>query len=149
MLFSMLLAAQGLAYAVERDAFTDAVTHVAMTGTEAGPMLAIECGDRTNDRMLVRIKIGRPMYQPVIAMVGRYRERVRFGSGPALEFRFAYDGRAAYLIGKDAETFAALAGQAQQVVLEMTDYANDKFRVTIPLSDSAAAIAQVQENCPR
>jgi hypothetical protein len=134
-------------FAAVPDPFTDAVTYVAQSGSDRGPMVAIKCGAATNGELSVVVKSDRPMYRPVIPLVGTYPQRVRFDDRPVATYGFHYDGDAAVLLGTDASAFVAEAKTASVVLLEVDEIGDKVAQLRIPLAGAADSIARVEQSC--
>lgn len=144
---TFLAFAPGFVFSVATDPFTDEKTFIAQSGPVAGPNLSVQCGPETGGELMVIVKTGRRVYQPPVALVARYPERVRFDDAPFVEYGFRYNGEVAVLNGRDADAFIDAMKRAAKVMLEVEDFRGAKVQLSIPLSGAADSVRQVEENC--
>lgn len=147
MIAASLIIAAGFSFAAVPDPFTDAITYVARSGTERGPMVSVECGPDTEGKIAVLVKSDRPMFRPPIPLVGTYPQRVRFDDRPATTYGFHYNGDFAILLGRDAQTFIEQAKTAEVVLIEVDEISDKTAQLRVPLDGAADSIAQVERFC--
>lgn len=137
----------GFAYHIEKDPFTDALTYVAQSGPDNGPMVAIECGAETDGQLAILVKSTRPMYRPEWALAAKYSERVRFDDAPMELYGFRYNGDYAVLTKAEARRFVAAAKAAATVHLEVEEFDGKKAQFAVPLGGATDSIAAVEKAC--
>lgn len=147
MILGMVMAGAIMFFRIERDRFDDKKTYVAQMGNGSGVSLRVECGALTDNKMAVRITADRYLYSNGFRGVARYPDRVRFDERPAMEIGFHYIDKDAIATGVDALDFISYLKRSKVVAVELTDYRNDEFYISFPISNAAESIGEVETSC--